>query len=774
MNNLYRKLEFDIVLQQVSEFASNTFTKDRIINLKHNIEYHKVVELLTFSQEITFLINSYGLFKFNNFYNLDETIKKVRQKQLLSGLELKQISYLNDIHEDLKTYHQQIDKEKYPMFNNIIEKLDSLLLLAQEINYKINSEGLIYEDASENLIRINKIIKENQNKINELFKKIISEKFAHLSDGIITFRNNRAVLPVKATSRNVIKGIIHDESSSKQTVFIEPSSVIALNNEIQSLEYEKNDEIKKILSQLSSQANEYYESINNNFHTLINLDEVMAKALYGKSINGIIPHINKNSAKLEIFQGKHPLIDKDNVVANDFYIANDSNNNRIVLISGPNTGGKSVSLKMIGLFSLMAQSGIPISANDKTNLPIYQQIFVDIGDEQSISSSLSTFSSHLTNIIKISEQVTSKSLVLLDELGSGTDPREGENLAIAILEFLYQKDASVVVSTHFSKLKNYALTNEYVRSASVLFDEETSMPTYKLLFDTYASSNAFEIASNLGLNNQIVEHARKLYHDDLSQSDELLLKINAKEIELKKELLMIEEIKSDLSAKQKSYQEQLMKFETSKDRIINQAHEKANDIIRNAQHESKRLIEKLKKQDNFINHDINKIRSELDDLVIVDKPMIDNKNIDFKQGDHVEIIKINRQGIISKVLKNDSYEVSIGNLKTKVNKNEIRLLKSPKKENKDNVKVNKKINNSIPFEINLIGQRVDDAMVDLRKYLDSAVASNYTKVRIVHGFGTGALRKAVHEYLKKNKNVKNYYFAKSNEGGQGATIVEIG
>lgn len=774
MNNLYHKLEFDLILNNVSQYATNSHTKDVIIDLKHSTEFDKVVNLLSQTQEITNLYNSYTTFKFNNFYNLKEALKLIKQKQLLAGVELKQLSYLQDIREDLIEYQQQINKEKFPIFSKIIDSLSSLYDFSKEINYKINSEGLIYEDASDNLIRINKIIKENQEKINILFKKIINDKITHLSEGIITFRNNRAVLPVKATSKNAIKGIIHDESSSKQTVFIEPSSVISLNNEIQSLEYEKNDEIRKILLELSNLAFEYYDDLTNNYEILIKLDEVSAKVLYGKSINGIIPHINPKSAKLEIFQGRHPLIEQNKVVENDFFIANDSNNNRIVLISGPNTGGKSVSLKMIGLFSLMAQSGIPISANEKTNMPIYQQIFVDIGDEQSISSSLSTFSSHLTNIIRITEKVTSKSLVLLDELGSGTDPREGENLAIAVLEYLYQKDASVVVSTHFSKLKNYALTNEYVRSASVLFDEKTSMPTYKLLFDTYASSNAFEIADNLGLSNDIINHARKLYHDDLTQSDELLLKVNAKEIELKRQLLEVEQQQKELADKQKNYQEQLLKFEQSKEKVINQANEKANEIIRIAQQESKRLIEKLKKQENFVTHDVNKIRKELDDLVIEEQPMIDNKDIVFKTGDHVEIIKLKRQGIISNILNNNQYEVSIGNLKTKVNKNEIKLLGMPKKSNKPSIKVNKKINTNIAFEINLIGKRVEDAMIDLRKYLDSAIASNYTKVRIVHGFGTGALRKAVHEYLKQNKNVKNYYFAKSNEGGQGATIVELG
>ncbi|MEG0364619.1 MAG: Smr/MutS family protein, partial [Erysipelotrichales bacterium] len=595
----------------------------------------------------------------------------------------------------------------------------------------------------------------------------------HLSENIITYRNNRAVLPIRAASKNIIKGIIHDESSSASTVFIEPTKVVELNNRIQSLEYEKNDEINVVLKQLSNDTKQVIETITSNYKIMIELDLIKAKASYSIDINGIIPKLNQDSAKLEIYQGRHPLIDPQKVVANDFYMCNNESKYRIVLVSGSNTGGKTVALKMVGLFALMVQSGLAIPADEKTNMPIYTNVFVDIGDEQSIADELSTFSSHMNNISKIVNNVGEYSLVLLDELGSGTDPREGENLALSIIEYLYQHDASIIVTTHYSKLKNYALTTDYVRSASVLFDKKDNKPVYQISFDTYASSNAFEIASHLGLNDEIIEQAKKLYHGDLNTSDELLLKLQDQQIIVKEEKAKYEEAFNKYEKLTKELKELELQLNKEKDKIIEKARDEANSIIRESKKKSDKIIDELKQSKSFVNHEANKTRQDLDDLLFNKIEEVDNKHQEFKVGDVVELIKLKRQGIISEILNKNNYEVSIGNIKTKVKHNEMRFLsnKPPKEIKKKEVKRTTKKN--VPMELNLIGLRVDDALIELRKYLDSAIMSDMTKVRIIHGFGTGALREAVHQELKKNKVVKSFAFAKYNEGGQGATIVEL-
>ncbi|MGL4382460.1 MAG: endonuclease MutS2, partial [Bacilli bacterium] len=375
-----------------------------------------------------------------------------------------------------------------------------------------------YEDATPYLVSLSKNIKGATKKINDYIESFKKQNSDHLSEQITTYRNNRVVVLVKKSSKSAIKGIIHDESSSHQTLFVEPSALIELNNELQSLEYQRNAQINIILEDLTLVVKSHLKQIINNFKVISNLNIVYAKAQYTMSIKGIIPTINKDSAKLEIYQGAHPLIAPSKVIRNDFFMCNDEKKHRIVLISGSNTGGKTLSMKMVGLFSLMVQSGIGISALSKSNLPIYSNIFVDIGDEQSIEASLSTFSSHLLNVAAITKNVTPFSLVLLDELGSGTDPSQGENLALAIIEYLYQKDASIIVTTHYNKLKNYAISSDYIKSASVLFDEKSNLPQYQLVFDTYASSNAFEIAQILGLEKSIVDQAKQLFNDSLTTS----------------------------------------------------------------------------------------------------------------------------------------------------------------------------------------------------------------------------------------------------------------
>ncbi|MDF9866798.1 DNA mismatch repair protein MutS2 [Bacilli bacterium PM5-3] len=773
-SKIYSKLEFDSILKQVSLKAKSNYVKELITNQKHEIDYERVVEQLNKTDEIMKLFISYGEYSLEGFNDIMPYLNKVEQKKTLSGIELREITAQQDLISSMDKYIHEIESNKeYPYFMSENAKIQPIIDLALAIEKKINPQGLVYEDASNKLVYLNQEIINTNEKITSYLRDFIAKNKDHLMEDVVTFRNNRAVVLVKIASKNIIKGIVHDESSSKQTAFIEPSKVVEYNNYLQSLEYQKNEEIEVILNKLTNQVADNIDNIKGNFDVFSELDLVKARASYSLEIDGNIPQINKDSAKLEIYAGRHPLIPKNEVVANDFFICNNETKYRIVLLSGSNTGGKTVALKMVGLFSLMAQSGLAISANEKSNLPIYSEIFVDIGDEQSIESSLSTFSSHLTNIAHITRNVSKYSLVLIDELGSGTDPREGENLALAILEYLYQKDASVIVTTHYSKLKNYALTTNYVRSASVIFDENYNRPKYKISFDTFASSNAFEIAEYLGLDKEIISKARQFYKDDLNTNDELLLKLQAQQQKVKieqnklnDEIKKYQEINKKITDKEKRTQE---KYED----VLNKARENANEIINEAQKNAQIVIDKLKKQDSFINHEVNELNKELDKLYQPIEKTIDNSKQEFKENDLVKIIKINRDGIITKVLPRKNYEVTIGNIKTKVKHNEIAYLGEYKEPKEKKTKQKRHASKKVSTEINLIGLRVEDALIELKKYIDDALLANLSQVRIVHGFGTGALRKAVHEELRSNKNIDNYHFAEYNEGGQGATIANL-
>ncbi|MDR1781586.1 MAG: endonuclease MutS2 [Bacilli bacterium] len=773
-NRIYQKLEYNLILEDIAKYASNESSKSYILKMQHAIFYEEVKQLLNETDEVMRLSNDYQRLYFDDFLDVKDDIISLNNKINLDGLKIVNIVKQNKSINFLKEFFKEIDnKERYPQIKDWITNLKSINNIEKEVMTKLDETGLVYEDATANLKRINVSIRELNEQIQSYLRNFINNNSEHLMDTIITTRNNRYVIMVKLSSKNIIKGIIHDESSSKQTIFIEPTHVVEMNNKIQSLEFEKLEEIKIVLNELTLKLYENKEILLTNYDILEYFDVVNAKALYCLNNNNIIPSLNKDSAKLEIYQGRHPLIDKDKVVSNDFFLCNNDSKYRIVLISGSNTGGKSVALKMVGLFSIMVQSGIGIPANEKSNFPIYSQIFVDIGDEQSIVSSLSTFSSHLSNVIDICNNVSEYSLVLLDELGSGTDPREGENLALAILEYLYYKDASIIVTTHYSKLKNYAITTDYVRSASVSFNEQSKLPEYKLVFDTFASSNAFEIASSLGLNKDIVKQAIAKYHEDLATSDELLLQLQAlsQEYQLKEQDLKDKE--NALALEKINLNKEKDSIKDRKEKILLQAHEEANKLIQEQKQKAHEIINKLKKEDKFINHQVNKYNKELDDLIFNENYKIDNTNITFKVGDVVKVLKINSNGTIKKVLKNNQYEVLSGNISMKVKHDEISFIQHQAIQSKNEIKTKKLVSKSMSSEINLIGLKVEEARRILNKFLDDAIVAKLNKVRIIHGFGTGALRKMVHEELRKNKHVKDFMFATYQEGGQGATIANF-
>lgn len=773
MYKIYSKLEFDLVLNEVSKLAYLDKNKVKIQKLKHRIDYNEVVNELKITDEAMKLFHAHLPFSLEGYYDLEDILKKVKQKKDLDGISLFEVAKQYEVIISLLNYLKEIKEDNFEYISNKIRSLHKLESLSKEIDLKVASNGLIYEDATPTLVKIKKDIDNTNARMHEQLRGFIDKNSSHLMENVITYRNNRSVVLVKATSKNAIKGIVHDESSSKQTVFIEPSFVVEFNNQLQSLEYQKTEEVNAVLQALSLLVSESYDELVENATILESLDIIKAKALYSMNINGIIPKINEESAKLEIFNGRHPLIDSKVVVPNDFFMCNNETKYRIVMISGSNTGGKTVALKMVGLFSLMCQTGLAISANEKSNMPIYSSIFVDIGDEQSIENNLSTFSSHLNNVSNIVNKVGKYSLVLLDELGSGTDPRQGENLALAILEYLYEKDASVIVTTHYSKLKNYGITNDHVRSASVVFDGENNKPKFQIAFDSFASSNALEIALYLGLKKEIINKAYHYYNEDLDTTDELMLKLSRQQIALDKKNEELEkQIASYALLNDQALQlnnKALLKYES----LQKQAKEESNQLLRETKIKADQIIKDLKKQQKFVNHEVNDIVKQLDDSFFSVEQSKQNDDHVYNIGDIVNIVKINREGEIAKLLSKNSFEVNIGNIKTKVKKNEVIFVRKSSKEKVAKNKARTYSSKKVSLEVNLIGLRVDDALIELVKYLDDAILANLNTVRVIHGFGTGALRTAVHGYLKKSKHVKTFYYAQYSEGGQGATIVEL-
>lgn len=765
---MYRKLEFDIVLKQISEKAQLVQSCANLLHWQHSTDQTTIKTMLEQTDELTRLFNAYSVFSVGGISDLEAVLAKVQQKEVLTGQELNIILSLEERILDLDKYAQDISLAEYPYLETMLGQLNFNQPLAEAINMKIDPSGLLFDDASTNLQRINKEIVKTNQQLNDYLQAFIKKHSSQLQEGLVTFRNQRAVVPVKAESKKAIKGVIHDESGSGQTVYIEPSQVVEYNNQLQTLEYEKKAEIEIILRELTNQVVDVLEQLQGEFTTMIELDIVKAKALYTMQIDGIIPQIS-NDDKLVIKQGRHPLIKQP--VPNDFYLADNDTHYQTVIISGANTGGKTVTLKMLGLFVLMMQSGIGISAQAPTTLPIYEKIFVDIGDEQSIVDSLSTFSAHVHNLAKITQQASSNSLVLLDELGSGTDPRQGENLALAILEYLHNKKASVVATTHYSKLKAYALTTDYVRSASVLFDEVNNKPQYQLVFDSYASSNALAIAQDLGLPKEIIEQADRYYRDDLDTNDELMLKLQDEQVKTKALQEELEQKKSEYASKVQTAEQAIVEAEAKANQLIWQAQEEANELVAQTRATAETVIQKLKDEDKFVNHRVNEIKADLDDLYVEEEDTSDDEKREFKENDLVELTKIKRQGTVKRKIGKNMYEVVVGNVTTKVKQKEMRYLGTA--EVSKPVKERKLAKPQVSAELNLIGLRVDEALVQLDRYLDGVVVAGLPQVRIVHGFGTGALRKAVHERLKKNKHVQSYAFAEYNEGGQGATIVKM-
>ena len=776
------KLEYSEIIKLISNYCKTYIGKETVLKLSPCFDSDEVSHLLEETTEAMDISIKKSNIPVCEIPNIDIWIKQLESTNVLSAKALIDVATILKVSRELKEFFFKDPSFNTNSFSILFDYFNSLYVnknIESTIFEKILDENTIADNASPKLSSIRKNKKKAEQAIRDKLDSIIhsSSYSKYLMEPIVTIRNDRFVIPLKQEYRNMIKGFIHDISSSGSTVYIEPLAIFEINNEINNLKIEENIEIEKILQNLSILLYKYTNELKNNVILIGKLDVLSAKVLYSKSIDGIKPTLNTQKY-INLIAARHPLIDKNNVVPINIALGKNFNS---LIITGPNTGGKTVSLKTTGLLLLMAYTGLYIPCNENSSICVFKNIFADIGDEQSISESLSTFSSHMTNIINITNNANENSLILLDELGSGTDPIEGANLAISILNYFYNMGCLVISTTHYQELKNYALFTEGFENASSEFDIENLRPTYKLLIGIPGKSNAFAISQKLGLKQEILDNAYSLLKDDNIHIEDILkniydnkIQIEYEKQEIDKNLMQIQNLRKELEKENKDVKQK-------EQELIENAELEAREIILTAKDEVNEIIKKL----NNINGDLktaNNLRNTLNDkLKQFDVKKIENGNLekkDIQLGMLVEVIPFNATGtVISLPNKSNEVQIQIGNTKMNISLSNLnKTKKTLTNENFSTTKVNRNNGSKSKYispEINVIGQNVDEAIYIIDKYLDDCTISNISPIRIVHGKGTGKLREGIHAFLKKHPHVKSFRLGTFGEGEMGVTVVEL-
>lgn len=780
------KLEFDKIIDILIEFCTTSKGKEFAKKLTPSNNYDEVQNHLNETKEAVSLMYRNSCPGFYEFEEIDLSIKNLKSGISLSIPAILNLNKIFKMAYELKKYFDKefIENSNYPILSNLFEQLYTNKGIMDEITNCISDEGLVQDNASNTLKSIRKKQKNLEQEIRNKLNDMIHGNFSkYLQDNIITIRNDRFVIPVKEEYRSQVKGFVHDISNAGSTLFIEPISIFDMNNEINKLNLEEDLEIEKILQKLSFLFEPYIEELEQDVELIGKLDFIFAKSKYSKKINGITPLINTNK-QIRLKNARHPLISENKVVPISLSLGKDFST---LLITGPNTGGKTVCLKTVGLLTCMACSGLNIPAEENSSIYVFDKVFADIGDDQSIADSLSTFSSHMLNIVSIIKNANKNSLVLVDELGSGTDPVEGANLAISILEYLHNLDTLTVATTHYQELKQYALLNDDFENASVEFNVDTLEPTYRLLVGIPGKSNAFAISKNLGLPTSIIDKAKTLMSKEQVNFEELLKNIYDQKSEIEKEKEEIDIKLKNVSNLEKSLVIDNKKLQKQEKDIINKAKIEARNILLDAKDEANDIIKQLnnisnaKSAENLrnkLNKKINKINTLENEETTLNTHTSNSLDInDIKPNMIVFVKKFNKDGtILSHPSKSNEVQVQIGMIKTNVNINEL------EKAHNDNSNKEKQLTSiysnlskvkNIKSEINVIGLNVEEAIFVVDKFLDDASLSKLNSVRIVHGKGTGKLMKGIHKFLKTNPHVESFRLGTYGEGEMGVTVVEL-
>ncbi len=780
-----RVLEYNKIIEELTQKATSEQGKKLASSL---VPMTNPEEITTAQQEtadaLTRLFQK-GSTSFGGNKDLGFAIKSLEVGSALSITELLRIAAFLENVNRIKSYGRR-ERDDLPgdSLDIYFDSLEPLTPLAGEIRRCILSEEEIADDASPTLKHIRRSMSLTNDKIHSQLNSMINGSYrTYLQDAVVTMRNNRYCIPVKSEYKGQVPGMVHDQSSTGSTFFIEPAAIVNLNNELKELSIKEQEEIDAILASLSAQASLHTEALLADQRAMTVLDFIFAKASLAMEQNATMP-VFRTDHQIRIRQGRHPLIDKKKVVPIDIHLGSDFD---LLIITGPNTGGKTVSLKTVGLLTLMGQSGLHIPALDRSELSIFREVYADIGDEQSIEQSLSTFSSHMTSIVSILKNADADSLCLFDELGAGTDPTEGAALAISVLDYLHNRGIRTMATTHYSELKVYALSTNFVENACCEFDVETLRPTYRLLIGVPGKSNAFAISSKLGLPDYIIEDAKRHITEDKENFEDLLTDLENSRIIIEKERLEIESYKQEIKSLKERLESKQEKIDQSRDRILREANEKAREILQDAKDVADETIRTFQKAGASSSmKELEKSRQKVRDKISEknDKLALKNnapthkvlKPNQIKLGDSVKVVSMGLKGTVSSLPdKSGKLFVQCGIIRSQVALSDLvpieeETIHTGKMQRTSSGKLKMSKSFSVSTEINLLGKTVDEALSELDKYLDDAYLAHLPSVRIVHGKGTGALRSAVQNYLRKNKIVKSYRQGEFGEGDAGVTI----
>lgn len=787
-----KTLEYNKIIEKLAEFAGSSLAKEACRNLEPSTDLYEIQSSQRETKDALSRIYQKGAVSFSGIHDIRSSIKRLEIGAIISIPELLSICRLLEICNRVKAYARgETENSTADSLENMFQALRPLTPVAAEIRRCIATEEELNDDASPALFRIRRSMRQINDKVHSQLQSMVNgSSRTYLQDAVVTMRNGRYCIPVKAEYRGQVPGMIHDQSQTGSTLFVEPMAVIKLNNDLRELELKEEKEIEVILANLSAMCGEETEVLKDDLTLLTRLDFIFAKAQLARSMNATEPVFNQEG-RIVIKKGRHPLLDRKKVVPIDIRLGTDF---ELLIITGPNTGGKTVSLKTVGLFTLMGQAGLHIPAFDHSQLSVFENVFADIGDEQSIEQSLSTFSAHMTNTVSILEEANDRSLVLFDELGAGTDPTEGAALAIAILQDLHRRGARVMATTHYSELKVFALSTPGVENGCCEFDVETLRPTYRLLIGVPGKSNAFAISQKLGLSGDIIEEARTHLTEQDENFEDLLTDLEHKRVTIEQEREEINRYKEEIRQLKQRLESKQEKLDLSRENILRDANEQARAILQEAKDYADTTIRNFQKYGKASNVSAKQMEQERGslrekmskvekNLALKTEPEKKSRKVltskDLHIGDGVKVLSLNLKGTVSSMpdVKGNLF-VQMGILRSQVNIKDLEKLDDTvitasglNKTGSGKIKMSKSA--SISTEINLLGKTVDEAIAELDKYLDDAYIAHLSSVRIVHGKGTGALRKGVHNYLRRQKHVKSYRLGEFGEGDAGVTIVEF-
>ena len=782
MNSKIEKvLEFSKIRTQLAEYATSEKGKQMIKELPIEVDakaiQHKIeettdgVELLRLKQGIPI----------PRLKDISFALKRLELEAGLNGRELSDILRVLTTTHEVERFFEKVEEEEIALKRvpRLVEKLESIPDVTSELEASIREDGYVLDSASPTLHGVRVGIQKTEQDIRRQMDQYLTGKNAqYLSDTIITIRNDRYVLPVKAEYKSVFGGTVHDQSSTGQTLFMEPQAVVNLNNKLREYQIQEKREVERILWELSQKLMPYTNSLHQNHYVLARLDVVNAKALYAHELRATEPIIDANNY-VALWQAWHPLLEREKAVANDIILGEEY---QAIVITGPNTGGKTILLKTVGVIQLMAQMGLYIPAGENSRVGVFTEIFADIGDEQSIEQNLSTFSSHMSNIVSILKQINDKSLLLIDEIGSGTDPQEGSSLAIAILDYIASKQSFVIASTHYPELKAYGYDRPKTINASMEFDGDTLQPTYQLLLGVPGRSNAFDISKRLGLPSIIINQARGLLSEEDQDLNAMISDLEQKRRRAQRDADKMRhqlELSSQLLA---DLQRETEQFQANKARLLEEAKERANTLIEQSQDDADKILSEIRelqlrsKQSTVKEHEMIEKKTALKDLKH-EQALKKNKVLRKEKakkalqvGQSVEVLSFGQRGTLVEKVNDQEWVVQMGIIKMKIAVEDLSPI-AEAQEAKQQVIVKSARSSHVSSELDLRGKRYEEAMKDLELYLDAAILANYPRVTIIHGRGTGAIQQGVHKVLRSHRSVASFEFAPMNTGGNGATIV---